>query len=450
MIWDKGDWLIYIALVPLIAYLPSINKTPSKRVIRDYYFAGFILCGFANIFLFQLAPENWTIQLNGWFGYASRFISWILICSICAVSYGLLGYILTKIKYDSLKLLFLPFLFATTELIRSYLFAIMAYGPHGSLSPNFNWGSIAVPASGTPLVYSSRILGFFGLTFLVVVINICIYLLFIKRRVLAPTLVLGGIISLTLIGWSLGEQKTNKVLQVAIIHMNEQNDLSMGSLALWPPEGTDLLVLPEYSAVLKYKDYKQMLHRLSKNGVAITTIDTGRSPNATNRIIYLNRDGDIIKSQDKTFLIPTGEYIPYSLQLGFRAIGKSTALVDFRYSQQLKPGNEPESLYMTEDGVKIGALACSGVSALNEYSRLSNAGADILTNSASLAFLQPTSLYHVYARNMARYQAVSNNKPFVQASRSGQSYILDNQGRTLIENSNQNDQLFSYPVGIQK
>lgn len=443
MVWDNSVWLIFIALLPLIAYLPHINKSSSRQVFKDFYFAGFILCGFANLFLFQVAPENWTIQLNGWFGIVSRFMSWVFICSLCAVSYGLLGFVLKKTRNNLVKLLLLPFLFPIAELIRSYLFALMAYGPHGSLSPNFNWGSISVPASGTPLVYTSRMFGFFGLSFFVVLINISLYLLLFKRRVLVPILTLGIVLSFTLIGWSLGEQTTSKTIRVAAVHMNEESDMTSVDRINWPPEGTDILVLPEYSAILKYKNYKQMLKQLTKNGVAITTIDTGRSPRATNRIVYLNRNGEIINSQDKTFLIPTGEYVPYSLQLGFRAIGKSSALVDFRYSQQLVPGTEPEKPFETNGGISIGALACSGVSALNEYTGMTNSGAEILTNSASLAFLQPNSLYHTYARNMARFQTVSNNRPFVQASRSGQSYILDNQGRSLAESSGQNDQIIS-------
>jgi len=220
--------------------------------------------------------------------------------------------------------------------------------------------------------------------------------------------------------------------------------------SLSPPSGTDVLVLPEYSGIEQDKEVSKYLSPLSSNGVAITSIVNGRSPNGTNRIIYLSRDGRVIERQDKTFLIPTGELLPYSLQASFRTIGRSSINEAFKYTQQLERGDRPERVYATKDGIRIGTLACSGVSALNEYSRLTNEGADILVNTASLAFLQPNSLYHVYARNMARFQAVSNNRPFAQASRSGQSYILDNQGNTLIESTGQNKQILSAEVYIRK
>lgn len=441
MVWNHGGWLIFFALIPLVTYVAHMNELSSRKVVKDFYFGGFILIGFANLFLYEVAPENWTIQLRGWFGMASRFMSWFLICAFTSLAYAGLGFVLKKIKGYRTRLLLLPFLFAFAELVRSYLYAIMAYGPNGNLSPNFNWGSIAVPASGTPIVYNSRWLGFFGISVIVVAVNICLYLILFKRKLLMPIILLCLIAASTLLTWSLGADLRGRQIKVASIHLNEKSDMTFIDSKLWPPQGTDLLILPEYSAILTYKDYKQMLSRLSEDGVAITSIDNGRSPEGTNRIIVLNRNGKVIKSEDKTFLIPTGEYIPYSLQLGFRLIGKSQAITDFTYSQQLTKGSQPETPIVASSGLSVGALACSGVGALKGYSRLADEGADVFTNSASLAFLLPDSIYHTYARNMARFQAVSNNKGFIQASRSGQSYIIDNQGNFLRKSSGQDDQL---------
>jgi len=448
MVWPAGQWLAFVALIPLLSYLPSISSRPAKQVVLDFYFSGVILCGFANLFLFQVAPENWTIQLHGWFGIVSRLMSWVMISFLTALVYGLLGLILAKIKSNTNRILLLPLLFPLTEFLRSYWYAVAAYGPNGNFSPNFNWGSMAIPVSGTPLVYNSRWLGFFGLTLIAVVVNICLYLMVFKRRLLVPIALLCLILASTLLSWSVGNDLSGRTIKVASMHLNEESDMTLITPSLWPPEGTDLLVLPEYSGILKYKDYKKMLKRLSKDGIAITSIDNGRSPTGTNRIIVLNRDGYVVSSEDKTFLIPTGEYIPYALQLGFRLIGKSQALVDFRYSQQLTKGRHAETPIITHNGLTVGALACSGVGSLNGYRTLSRDGSDILTNSASLAFLLPNSIYHTYARNMARFQAVSNNKAFIQASRSGQSYIIDNQGSFIARSSSQQDQLLTAEIQL--
>lgn len=446
MLWLGGEWLIFFAVIPLISYIPHMQKMKLRQVLKDFYFGGVILCGFANIFLFQVAPENWTIELNGWFGVFSRLLSWLLASFICALAYVPIGFFLYKIKSFNRQLIALPFLFPLAELLRSYIFAFGAYGPHGNVSPNFNWGSLAVPASGTWLVYSSRLLGFFGLTFLVVLINIGLYLIIVKRKILIPLSILLAITTLTLLCWRSGEVSNTQSLQVAAIHFKDKKNFAEVDRYYWPSKDTDIIVLPEYSDFLQSKDYKKLLGRLSKDGVLITSQENGASPNGTNQVIVINKQGNVVYRQDKTFLIPTGEYMPYILQSSFRIIGKNKILDDFNNLQKLTKGKNPEQNYAAADNVKIGAIACSGVGALSAYQRLSDDGADILTNSASLSFLLPDSVYHAYAKNMARFQAVSNNKPFIQASRSGQSYIIDNQGNFIAISIGNEDQLLQTKI----
>ncbi|MEI6481279.1 MAG: nitrilase-related carbon-nitrogen hydrolase [Candidatus Saccharibacteria bacterium] len=426
---------IFVALLPLVHYVIQLSKIPRRSIVLDFYVAGFILCGFGNLFLFDLDPQNWSVKLSASFALFATFLAWMLICSFCALSFLAFGAFLAKLPKTSQAILSLPFAFAVAELIRSYLFAIMAYGPHGKLSPNFNWGSLAVPASGTPLVYASRLVGFFGLTALVVAINICIYALLTRKRAWASAILLILIATLTYGGWREGLRTDNKHLSVSFVPLKADESLATWDSSSWPKQGTDLLVLPEYSEFLNNPNYKTILKRLSKNGLAVTTIRAGKSPLGTNRLIYINRDGVIVNSQDKTFLIPTGETLPYSLQASFLLLGQRETLEEFRYIQQITNGKIDEYSF-SYGGHSYGALACSGISALGEYNRLSDHGADILINSASLAFLKPHSRYHVYARNMARFHAVSNNKPLVQASRSGESYTITSQGDISTMNNN--------------
>lgn len=422
-----SEYLIFVSLLPLIHYLYQTKKISNKRVLIDFYIFGFIVCGFANLFLFQISSANWLIYLSGWFTFFATFVSWVLVCGFCSLSYLLMGAVLLKLKNNRHRLVVLPLLFAIAELLRSYLFAVMAYAPHGSLSPNFNWGSIAVPASGTGLVFSSRYIGFFGLTIFVVLVNISLYLIYTRKKILISFGILVVIFLTSYSGWNGANNSKADQLNIEVVHLSEKEDLATWPKNKWPKQGTDLLVMPEYSEFMENLEYKMILDRLSKKGIAVTSIKNGKSPEGTNQMIYINKKGEIIARQDKTFLIPTGETLPYVLQGVFKLIGKGNAVVDFTYTQQLSPGKDRESPVDTRL-FKVGGLACSGVSALNEYSRLSDQGADVLVNSASLSFLKPNSLYHVYARNMARYHAVSNNKLFVQASRSGESYIIDSYG----------------------
>ncbi len=424
LLFGRLSFISFFAGIPLLIYIEQMNRLSARQIRTDFYLYGVIVCLFANFFLLEASPNNWVVTVQGWFAFAAPVMAWLMISFFCGLATLALGEVLRKIPTTGWRIGLLPLLFAGTEAFRSYLYAIMAYGPHGSLSPNFNWGSIAVPASSTFLVYISRFTTFFGITAVVIVINICVYRL-IREKQLRYGAVLLVIGFLSGIGWLGMPEAPTKVASLRIVAkgMTENESVVDWSKKDWPPQDTDLLVLPEYSGLLENKDYRKILARLSPTGLAVTTVQVGRPPAATNQLIFIDRNGQILSRQDKTFLIPTGETLPYSLQLAFKAIRKQKAIVDFTYYQQLAAGNSPEKPFVY-NGVSYGALACSGVSALTEYGRLSDEGADILINSASLSFLQPDSRYHVYAKAMARYQAVSNGKVFVQASRNGYSFVM--------------------------
>ncbi len=422
--------MVLAALVPLTDYVVHMHRRKLVRTVIDFYMLGFMVSGFANAFLFQISPANWTISMKSWFALLATTLSWVLISGFCALAFGGLGFVLYRLHSTKWRLLCLPILFAGAELLRSYMYALMAYAPHGSLSPNFNWGSLAVPASGTPLVFASRIVGFFGLTVLVVSINIALYAAF-RRRYMTSVGLLAVATFVTIVGWQIGNSRGGgQALRVAVVHLGEQDALTTWDQQTWPQKNTNILVLPEYSEIRSNPNYRQILAQLSDSGVAITSERRGASPSGTNQIVFLDHKGNVIDGQDKTFLIPTGETLPYVLQASFWLMRLGYMNTFFTYSQQISPGRNAEHPVQS-GGVVVGALACSGVSALSEYRQLSRQGAKVLTNSASLSFLDHSSVYHVYARNMARFQAVSNNRPFIQASRSGESYIMDNQGRIL-------------------
>lgn len=427
---DVAAGIIFLALIPLLSYLPHMYKYSAKTVRRDFYWASFITCGCSYLFIFQMAPQNWTTVLTGWPGLASRTLAWVLVSFICAFSFWVVGIVLYKIKTLKYQIILLPFIWVAGDILRTSIFAVVTYGPGGSLSPTFNLGSLAVAASGTPLVFGSRLVGFYGLVILVVTINIGIFYLIQKKYL--HSLVLAGIVAgITITGWTQGLNQQSNTISVSIVHLNEKDDLKLWDDIPWPESETDLLVLPEYSDFFENKDRNSIASRLSSEGLGITTVSSGVSPNSVNQVTYFNKNAAPVSVHDKTFLVPTGEFIPYSLQAGLWMLALDRVIDEFQGTQQLKKGEKAELPY-SNGHISVGALACSGVNALSEYERMTQDGADILVNSASLSFLTTKSLYHVHARNMARFQAVSNNRPFVQASRSGESYILDNQGAVVV------------------
>lgn len=124
--------------------------------------------------------------------------------------------------------------------------------------------------------------------------------------------------------------------------------------------------------------------------------------------------------------------MPYVFSGVFSAINQSYLTKAFNDSQQVKPGIQPELPIQTSN-LLLGSLVCSGVAALNEYRGMTHKGAEILTNSASLSLIASASLFHEQATHLTQFQAIANARPFVQSSRSGESYILSANGKRLVE-----------------
>ncbi|MFO0920429.1 MAG: nitrilase-related carbon-nitrogen hydrolase [Candidatus Saccharimonadales bacterium] len=434
------EWLTFLSLLGWLYYVDNLSELTNKQILQDFYIGTFLVMGLAYCWLMQAEAQNWNVSLHGWFKVVAQIVSWLLVCSFVSLSGLILGWIMSKFVKNRYRILIFVLCLPVIEVIRSYLFAIISYGTGGSLAPNFFVGSIAVSASGTFLVFASRLIGFVGLSLFGLLLSLGVYLIIRRRfRFVVPTMILISIV--TIFGYKLSKNNlSHESLKVVTVHLNEAVSMKDWQDFSSLPDDVDLLVLPEYSGVTSNENISKLWEKLSPDGVVITTVAIGRPPNAVNRLTIFDNEGRVINQQDKDFLIPAGEYLPYSLMGAFKLLRQNKNIENFRYTQQLQPGSYP--INVVQGGrFKIGALACSGVVSSSEYGRLSREGADILTNSASLSFLKQNSRFDVFGKNMARYQAVANQKYFVQSSRSGESFIISPNGRFIETNSSQNSQI---------
>lgn len=436
-----GAWIILPGLFLVFLYVDKF-KSSLKRMYLDFYVIGFTVMGFAHLFFFQTATDNWPTTVNGLFVYVSQFVAWFIVVSLCAVPFVGLAWIISKISNRELKIASILFLWPAMEAVRALLFSFISYGPGGRIGIDFSFGGIAVSASGTQLIYISRIFGYYGLSFGILALVFGTYLLYLKR------LLLGSFVSimvllLVVVGYILSTQNTAAGLKIVSVHLSESDSLDKWNNFDKLPNEIDLLVLPEYSEATKSDVIQSLSKKLSSNGVAITTKSIGKSPKSYNQLTFFNKQGKIISKQDKTFLVPMGEYIPWTISSVLKVTGQQDLLDTFNYTQSILRGDTPESV-VSYGGVTFGALPCSGVLNIAQYKNLKSQGADILINPASLAFLNKNNFYNIYGYRMARFQAVSNNLNFVQASRSGQSFMLDQRAKIIGANKSQDTEVIVF------
>jgi len=444
--------LSFISLVPLCIYLAKSKNRTQREFVRSFYIGGVILGAFSFLYMMQAIPDFWMHDLNSAVSFMSRLLSLVVVSTFTGLPVSFIGYCLYRINYQY-RIVSLILLWPIMEYIKSASVAFISYGPGGSFVPSLNFGSLAVSASGTPLVYITRFVGFYGLTAVTVLVNVLIfYVISGKNKVYRfGSLALLVIVACVNTGaWQKGRLSgPTKTLNVAITHLNNLEDAN--NIKDWSElkNSTDILVLPEYSYFSDSADFVSTTNKLSDKGAAITSVSTHKDRMNYNELVYYDRQGNVISKQTKTFLIPGGEYMPQILRTFLVISGKPDTLSDFDLTQLITAGTIPEKMVALDNNVRVGALPCSGVLKYTKYKQLSDEGANVLVNSASLSFLEPNSLYHVYGHNMARLQAVMNNKPFIQASRSGESYVIDNQGRFIVKSAGQKSQLIQTQINIK-
>lgn len=428
-------WLILIALIPFCYFVTHCASYPTKHIKRAIYWPGFIYGLSVFAWELQTTPSRWT-TLGGTLAIFSKIFVWLLCASIVSIEFWMLGIFVSKFRHRlSALLVGLPAMWALSEFLRTFFFSVITYGPGGSFSPNWNLGLIGMSLMSTPLAYISRFTGMYGMSVIAVLINIALFQIIQRRHSLLSSGVLLFVLTGSMLGYKLYQPNGNYVATSAV-HLAPSDSLDNWAPVDLPGRNTQLLVAPEYSLFFDNPDYQTFAaNNFGGRTVLVTSLGSSSKP-PNNILTYYKPDRGLFNQQAKTFLVTGGEYMPYILSVLYKTINQEYLIKTFNETQQVRKGVTPE--YVVDiDGLKTGGLVCSGVLALNEYRRLSKNGAEILTNSASLAVITGASLYHTQESYLTRFHSIANARPFIQASRSGESYIIDSNGSKLVASSGQ-------------
>jgi len=248
--------------------------------------------------------------------------------------------------------------------------------------------------------------------------------------------VLGGLVILCFIAYQHpGKQKSTQlqasVLQSEYGYPDYQNNLPIQD---YSEDKKDLIVLPEYSLVFEEDNilFANALvnDRLNKTGISVD-VDEGTKEKWYGTLGIKDRQGALLNSQTKELLIPTGEYLPFILTTFYTYTGQSEILDTFNKNRQVYKGESPQ--VFRSDKFIIGPVACSGILGRNIYRGITNQGAEVLTNSASLVDFNFSKSYLRQSLQMARFHSIANSRPFIQASLGAPAFAMDHQGSYIFE-----------------
>jgi apolipoprotein N-acyltransferase len=332
----------------------------------------------------------------------------------------------------------LPFFWVAFEFLRAYFLT------------GFPWALIGYTQYRTlPLIQMTDITGVYGLSFLILFVNVLVYELWRwvtgsgrARYPVKTTFVAVSLMSLSL-GYGfvrLNSADTGKEIKVALAQGNIPQDVK------WDPSfqeetvaiyerlsrkaagtGTDLVVWPESSLPFffqKEEAYSKRVSLLAKelNSWLVVSSPALEREDGKERLLnsafLISSDGTTVGRSDKVHLVPFGEYVPMAKLLPF--VKKMVqGIGDFSSGRSITPLAAPFG--------RMGLLICfEGI--FPEISRqYVRNGAGLLVNITNDAWFGDSSAPYQHL-SMSVFRAVENRVPLVRSANTGITAFIDSRG----------------------
>lgn len=436
------DWTAWFALVPLLYGVRNLTWSAGFRM-------GFI-CGLVH----YSTLLYWLVHTMRTYGHLPVYLAvplLFLLAAYLALFIGVFSAAATGISNPGLLAAILPLLWVALEYIRSFLFS------------GFPWGLLGYAQfRNLHLIQISDILGVYGISGLVVLVNAVILIVLLKLRgetwggnrvsarqagtaVIAASvltgLVLGyGSLRMAEIDKRIADSPKTRVAAVqgnidqlikwkpSLKETNTRKyiDLSLSAM----PDRPDLVVWPE-TAVPFYFQYDRALTDLVLRGIrrsgayfligSPSFLRRESDVDYYNSAFFIRPDGRIAGKYDKVHLVPYGEYVPLKKWMPF--VDKIVEQVgDF------KRGRMGEVLQ--SDGRKLGVLICYEGIFPNLSAAMARNGAELLVNITNDAWYGATSAPYQHF-SMAVFRAVENRRSLVRSANTGISGFIDPAGRIM-------------------
>lgn len=433
--FPQTDWggLAWIALVPLMGVLDG--KKPRAAFGWGYF------CGI----LFFAGTLYWFIHVT-----VLGAVLLILYLSLYIGLFGL-GYNFFRNHPPLIKLFVLPGVWTALEFIRAHLFT------------GFGWAGLGYSQyKNLPLIQIADVAGVFGVSFLVVMVNVFwkeTFPLFFhsggayrKGRFYAALMTC---ILLSILGYGMFRLKTvetadaasaaaGEMVSVAVIQADIPQEMKWFDPA-WPDilkrymiltraavkEKPDLIIWPEtsYPGILwedteLWEELKDFVRR-QKVPLLVGAV-TKEAGDYYNSAILLSGQGEAVRQYRKIHLVPFGEYIP--LRRLFPFLSRIVPIADFTPGKEftLFPFSGAAGAALNHFSV----LICFEDTVSGLGSKFSKNGAGLFINITNDAWFADTKAPFLHLQSSV-FRAVENRRGLVRAANTGVSGFIDASGRLI-------------------
>ncbi len=438
----KVDWwpMAWIAFVPVMIALHDAGR--SGTLVRV------CLISLAFGFLSGVGKVYWimeTVMSYGGLNAALGLVSMAGVALVVALYAFLFGIFLARADWKSPMFpLFAAILWTALEYAQTYLFT------------GFPWELLGYSQYQVlPVIQIARFTGVYGVSFLVMLLNATLAMVFFALRertawrapVFAMSLACFSLICATGYGWwsisqLRGLERLTPPVKVAVVQgsmeqgMKWSESVLQGTVDVYRdltrsilPEGPEFIVFPETAMTFYlespiYEQYNEQVHALTTEaGVPLLTGALGfRSGERAiyNSAFLMLPERGIVDSYSKMHLVPFGEYLPLP-SLFFFLDGLTGAI------GSLTPGEELTVMPLNRYDMRIGTVICYESIFPDLVRRFPLNGANVLVVMTNDAWFGTSSAPRQHF-SMAVLRAVENGTPIIRAANTGISGFISATG----------------------
>ena len=435
------EFLAWVAFVPLFFALEGLNARQS-----------FLLAYLWGV-LFFLGTIYWLIHVT-----LPGMIGVVLYLAVYFGLYGLLINMSARGSGSGVRglglLFFAPAAWVTLEWLR------------GNLFTGFPWALLAYSQSfNLPVIQIADIFGAYGISFLVVMVNVALFLgmkNLIQKKSDAMPLVITLICFICALAYGyyrLNNLFTGEMVKVAVVQGNIPQDKKWDAhfrqeimaryerlTIMAAEERPDIIIWPETSVPGFLTSERDLLERIGTltQKVHIPLVVGAPHEDGKKKEVYYNSaflisdDGQIQNRYDKMHLVPFGEYIPQKKIFSFVEKYAPLPIGDFSHGTEFTVFKLPIERRLRTDtqrwhlvkNVLFSSLICFE-DIFPELSRnFVKNGATILVNITNDAWFKRSSAPYQHAQASV-FRAVENRVNVIRAANTGFSCFIDQKGRVV-------------------
>jgi len=433
------EFLAWVALVPL--FFTIENKEIKERFIRGYIF-GIIF--FAGILW-------WLVNVS--------IPGMIVLVLLLSIAPALFCALIPKTEDRGLlTIVFVPAAWVLTEYLRTHLFT------------GFPWALLAYSQSlNLPIIQIADITGPYGVSFLVVLVNYCIFkaikkgpkkILSFRDLFFGWTYILLFAMAVYLVSFVYGYNRLRApeapdALKVSVIQGNIPQEMKWDARYKYVivdkyraltkdslKENPRFVIWPETSipGYIDEEDIMGRIRKLAKENNIFLLVGALRqeAEKIYNSAVLISNEGNIASYYDKIHLVPMGEFIPFSDSFGWvrnfinKPIGhfnRGNEFTVFRFTLKdtiLRPDRIQRAIRF----YKFSTLVCFEDIFPDLCRRFVKNGAEFLVNMTNDAWFGNTRAPYQHAQGSI-FRAVENRVPVIRAANTGVSCIIDKKGRVI-------------------